>query len=324
MERASYGQLISSCQDKVISLDWCVMQRWHFSHIYSRAVRTTLISIQHLKIIYVFKNKKRYSKVFAAFPKCKQPSVWNLIPSKNVCDILPKGISWQTMSTCRLAEMSADAGKAFLRWFRARLTLCPHVSGASRNLTTQKSCALLLLCRREGQSLLLKGLLTVSSQFRSNNSWPAGSHIQPSSSWTTSECIVKLWWCKGSQVWRDPAEEMKTTRAPGGIPDTTIISLAYFPEKRTFKHFICWNTLPLRHLQMQLSYSVKKNPNHKLLYRSLVCLQVLSCFLGLFVPSNLNWLCSRSRLPQSTTPLKSEDGAWKEKHETNATKQRFY
>lgn len=69
MERTSYGLLILSHQDKVIFLDWCIMQCWNIPRIYSRIIRITLISIQHLRTIYVFKYVKRFPKVFCCVPE---------------------------------------------------------------------------------------------------------------------------------------------------------------------------------------------------------------------------------------------------------------
>lgn len=92
---------------------------------------------------------------------------------------------------CRLAEVAADTGRAFLGWFRLSLTLWPHIPGVSRNLTAQKPRALLLPCRREGHSLLLKFWPLCLARLGAKTAASAESHIQPSSSWI-SEGNAKL------------------------------------------------------------------------------------------------------------------------------------
>lgn len=115
------------------------------------------IHFQHLKIIYVFKNMKSFPKRFF-FCALEMQLVKHLKGYSQLACV------WHAFKRHLLAHhvpLQAGWGGSRHRQsppglFTLRLTLCPHISGLSIKLTAQKSCALLLLCRREGHSLLLK------------------------------------------------------------------------------------------------------------------------------------------------------------------------
>lgn len=110
--------------------------------------------------------------------------------------MLSKGISWQTTSLAGWLRCQQTQAEPSWASSGLRLTLCPHISGVSRNLTAQKSCALLLLCRREGHSLLLKFWPLFLASLGAKTAASVERHIQPSSSWI-SEGNAKPWWCEG-------------------------------------------------------------------------------------------------------------------------------
>lgn len=177
--------------------------------------------------------------------------------------MLWKGISWQTMSTCKLAGMSADVGKAFMEQFRARVTLRPHVSRASRNLTAPKSCALLLPCRREGHSLLLKGLFLASS-----GATAAGSQGATSCSHPSEQRLNVLPSFGNAREGRghEGTSQKRTTRA--STRATTTINFTYFPEIELTEiapYLLKWNSADMV-ANGTLLFDEKKN------YKSLACL----------------------------------------------------
>lgn len=111
----------------------------------------------------------------------QQVCVWHTFKGHLLADSVHMKASWD-VSRCRQS----------LHVVQSKTHIASSRFWDQRNLTAQKSCALLLFCGREGHSLPLKGLFLASSGATAGS---AESHIQPSSSWTSS--IAKFWWCKG-------------------------------------------------------------------------------------------------------------------------------